>query len=427
MIRAPGYVSDLGPNGQKGWEAYIAEILNGVPGQTGVIAEAAKANGGEAPSVLLDGDPALESGLVPVDWPGYPVRVKQTLNRSDAKLDPFIDWTRAGETVGRATCHEEYLEWRTVRRADGKIVRVELTTETPDYWAKLARFEPRKVVELAAKFAGEATDKVDVRELFGIADPFSVDPFSADGTDVEKAFKLQNWSISGRIRGAYNNGTKSMLHMSQSVNSVNAAVALAVFASYPHGKQVGQNQVALSGPEAIEATAQAAVNCRNSDPTIVGVAVETVFGGSKVALMEAIGLYLVSVNQAGLTFAYGSAVPQNWVSYERGSRGANNPTGVDLFQRLVVEAPPGSANVVGDLLDEDGKQVTTGTQVARLVNVGIYLRKTAPGAVTAPRNIVAAPVVPPCHGNGSGTDNFKALWQKYGSNPAPVLPALRRN
>ncbi len=427
MIRAPGYVSDLGPNGQRGWEAYIGEILNGVPGQAGVISEATQANGGVAPSVLLDGDPALQPGLVPVDWQGYPVRVKQTLNQSDTKLDPFIDWTRAGETLGRATCHEEYLEWRTVRRADGKIVRVELTTETPDYWAKLARYEPRKVVELAAKFAGETTDKVDVPELFGIADPFSVDAFTPDGENVERAFKLQNWSINGRIRGAYNNGTKSILHMSQSVNSVNAAVALAVFAAYPHGKQAGSTQVALSGPEAIEATAQAAVNCRNSDPTIVGVAVETVFGGSKVALMEAIGLYLVSVNQAGLTFADGSSVPQNWFSYERGSRGANNPTGVDLFQRLVVEAPPGNGNVVGDLIDEDGKPVKSGTQIARLINVGLYLRKTAVGVVAAPRNIVMAPVVPPCHGNGSGTDNFKALWQKYTASPAPVVPALRRN
>lgn len=427
MIRAPGYVSDLGPIGQRGWEAYISEILNGTPGKKGVIAEAKQANGGVAPSVLLDGDPALVPGIVPVDWQGYPVRVKQTLNQSDAKLDPFIDWTRAGETVGRAICHEEYLEWRTVRRADGKVIRLEFTTETPDYWAKLARYEPRKLVELAAKFAGETTDKVDVRELFGTADPFSVDPFSAAGEDVENAFIQQNWSINGRIRGAYNNGTKSILHMSNSVNSVNAAVALAVFAAYPHGKQIGPNQIALSGPEAIEATTQAAVNCRNSDPTIVGLAVETVFGGCKVALMEAIGLYLVSVNQAGLTFSDGSAVPQAWFSYERGSRSTNNPTGVDLFQRLVVEAPPGSSTVVGDLLDQDGNLVKSGTQIARLINVGIYLRKTAAGAVTAPKKIVAAPVVPPCHGNGNGTDGFKALWQKYGANPAPVLPTLRRN
>lgn len=362
-----------------------------------------------------------------MDWQGYPVRVKQTLNQPDAKLDPFIDWTRAGQTVGRAICHEEYLEWRTVRRGDGKVVRVELTTETPDYWAKLARYEPRKVVELAAKFAGETVDKVDVQELFGIEDPFSVDPFSRDGQAVENAFRSQNWSTRGHIVGAYNNGIKSIMHMSQSVNSVNAAVALAVFAAYPHGKQVGANQVPLSGPEAIEATTQAAVNCRNSDPTIVGVAIETVFGGSKIALMEAIGLHLVSVNQAGLTFDDRSEVPQSWFSYERGSRAANNPAGVDLFQRLVVEAPPGSSKVVGDLVDQDGKQVKTGTQIARLINVGIYLRKTASGAVTVPKHIVAAPVVPPCHGNGGGTENFQALWQRYSAEPAPMVASLRRN
>lgn len=427
MIRSPGYVSDLGPNGQKGWENYISQILNGNGSEEGVVAEASKHNRGVPPSILLDGDPALEPGVIPVDWQGYPVRVKQTLNLPDARLDPFIDWTRAGQTVGRAVCHEEYLEWRSVRRSDGKIVRIEFTTEAPDYWAKLARFEPRKVVELAAKFAGETTDKVDVQELFGISDPFSVDPFSNEGDDIEDAFRQQNWSSNGKIRGAYNNGTKSIMHMSKGVNSIYAAVALAVFASYPHGKRVGSNEVALSGPEAIEATTQAAVNCRNSDPTIVGVAVETVFGGSKVALMEAIGLYLVSVNQAGLTFADGSAIPQSWFSYERGSRGTNNPVGVDLFQRLVIEAPPGSTAVVGDLLDEDGKQVVSGTQIARLINVGLYLRKTASGTVTAAKNIVEAPVVPPCHGNGGGTEDFEALWKLYDTKTDAVMRALRRN
>lgn len=427
MARAPGYVSDLGPNGQAAWDAYITGILQGTASESGVIAEATSANGGIAPSVLIDGDPALRPGVIPVDWQGYPVRVKQAVNRTDAKLDPMIDWTRAGETVGRAICHEEYLEWRTVRRGDGKIVRVELTTETPDYWAKLARFEPRKVVELAAKFAGEATSQVDIGELFGVADPFSIDPFSPAGAGLENAYRLQNWSRNGRIRGAYNNGVKSIMHMSQSVNSIKAAVALAIFAAYPHGKRAGGNDVPLSGPEAIEGTQQAAVNCRNSDPTIVGVAVETVFSGAKVALMEAIGLYLVSVNQAGLTFDDGSTVPPSWFSFERGSRGINNPVGVDLFQRLVIEAPFGSASVVGDLLDENGKTVTSGTQIARLVNVGLYLRKTAGNAVTAPRNIIAAPAAPACNGSGSDSDIFRDLWDDFSAEPAPLDFTMRRN
>lgn len=62
MIRAPGYLSDLGPTGQRGWEAYIAEILNGVPGQPdqpGALAEASQTDAGVAPSVLLDGDQTL--------------------------------------------------------------------------------------------------------------------------------------------------------------------------------------------------------------------------------------------------------------------------------------------------------------------------------------------------------------------------------
>lgn len=420
MIFAPGFVSDLGQNGQRGWEEYIVGILQGAGDDKGAIARATEANGGEPPSLLMDGDPKLGSGLILVDWPGYPVRVKQVLNKSDLQLDPFIDWSRAGRTVSRAICHEEYLEWRTVRQSDGKISRIEMTTETPDYWAKLARFEPRRLVDLAARFAGEAPDKVDIKELFGLADPFSVDPFSSDGQRIEDAYKAQNWS-SGTIRGDYNNGVRAIMHMSQGVNSTNAAINLAVYAAFPHGKNVNGQDVALSGSEAITDTTQAAVNCRNSDPTIVGVGVEKVFSGSKIALMGAIGIYIVSFNDLGLRLPNGSPMPSSWLSYQRGTRGNANPTGTDLFQRLVLQSPPGSNHTVGDLIDANGNRVESGTQISRLLNVGLYLRATKRGEVTAPKNIIPAPKVPKCPIAGDGAEQFVALWNRY--NTQPVAPA----
>jgi hypothetical protein len=427
-ISTPGFTTDLGDNGREGWSAYINGILNGGGGRPGVLASAASANGGVTPSVLLDGDPTLEPGLLAVDWKGYPVRVKQTLNKTDAKLDPCIDWVRARETMGRAVCHEEYLEWRTVRRSDGKIMRVEFTTETPDYWARLARFEPSKVVELAARFSGEAPSQIDIRELFGTTlDPFTIDPFSAKGAELERAYRQQNWSSGGRIRGAYNNGTKAMMHMAISANSTNAAVALAVFAAFPHGKRVGADEVPLSGAEAILGTAQSAVTCRNSDPTIVGVVIESVFAGAKVALMEAIGLYILTEPEAiGLTFADGSPVPSSWISRQRGSDKHSNPVQTDLFQRLVIEAPPGSSQTVSDLLDPNGKAITSGTQIARHLNVALYARKTADTA-GAQRLLIQAPQVPPCKGNHDSTDVFKDLWERYAvaSAPAPQFAMLR--
>src|SRR5262245_49468662 len=98
-MRAPGFVTDLGPKGQQGWDAYIAGLLTG---PEGALALATADNGGVAPSVLLDGDPALLPGQVQVDWGGYPVRVKQALDQPDIRLDKFIDWTRASLTFGRS-------------------------------------------------------------------------------------------------------------------------------------------------------------------------------------------------------------------------------------------------------------------------------------------------------------------------------------
>jgi hypothetical protein len=427
MVFAPGFVSDLGPNGQRGWDEYINGILMGTAAERGAIETATEANGGQPPSLLLDGDPALAPGMLLVDWPGYPVRVKQALNKSDAELDPFIDWTRAGQTVARGLCHEEYLEWRTVKQPDGKIIRIEMTTETPDYWQKLARYEPRRLVDLAARFAGETTDRVDIQELFGVADPFSIDPFSQAGEQLENAYRAQNWADrAGRIRGHYNNGVRAIMHMAQGANSTNAAIQLAVFAAYPFGKTVNGADVALSGPEAIFATSQAAVNCRNSDPTIVGVGIEKVFSGSKIALMGAIGLYIVSFNGLGLRLPDGSPMPSNWVSYQRGTHGNANPTGRDLFQRLTIHAPPGSALTVGDLVDFDGNRVVSGTQISRLVNVGLFVRATGAGEVTVPRTIIEEPEVPLCPIAGQGSENFVRLWERYSAEPSPDGGALMR-
>jgi hypothetical protein len=418
-ISTPGFTTDLSERGREGWIRYITSILEGTAQKAGVIQQATNVNG-IPPALLLDGDPALESGTLQVDWKGYPERVKQAINKLDAKVDQFLDWTRDGATIARATCHEEYLEWRTVRRADGKIIRIEYTTETPDYWANLARFEPRKLVELAARFAGEAPNKVDIPMLFGTnIDPFIVDPFTKEGEDLEAAYREQNWSVRGKIKGDYNNGKKAMMHMAIHANSTNAAVALAVYAAYPHAKTVGSQTIALSGPEAIAATDQAAVNCRNSDPTIVGSAIQQAFRGAKIALMEAIGLYILTTPlEIGLHFSNGSKVPESWFSRQRGSDRFSNPVGIDLFQRLVIEPPPGSDLTISHLLDVDGKEVKSGAQIARQINVALHLRKTRD--VIGVNPIISNQiVVSPCNGTGEEADNFRALFTKFS---APAMP-----
>lgn len=420
-ISTPGFTTDLSGGGRKAWAAYITGILQGTGQDPGVIQDATARNKGVPPALLLDGDSALETGTLHVDWKGYPVRVKKAINKPDSKVDPFLDWTRAGATVTRATCHEEYLEWRTVRRTDGKIIRIEFTTETPDYWAKLARFEPRKLVELAARFAGEAVSDVNIPMLFGTElDPFTVNPSTKAGESLELAYMNQNWSVDGDIKGDYNNGKKAMMHMAVQANSTNAAIALAVYAAYPHAKIVGGKQVALSGPEAIAATSQAAVNCRNSDPTIVGSAIRQVFGGAKIALMEAIGLYILTAPpEIGLTFADGAAVPDSWFSRQRGSDKLSNPVGLDLFQRLVIEPPPGSTLTISDLVDAGGDPVKSGAQVARQINVALYLRKTKDAAGVKPI-ISNSTVVPPCDGTGADSDSFRDLFSEFSAPATPT-------
>lgn len=416
MAHAPGFVTDLGDRGQRGWSQYLQELLNGGPRGRGALARAAEANEGVAASVLLDGDAALRPGVEPIDWSAYPVRVVQSLNRSAREINAFMDWSGSHGHLGRGYCHEEYLEWRVVRRGE-RLLRIEMTTETPDYWATLARYEPQKVVELAARFAGEPVDQVNVRDLFGIDNPFSVDPFSEAGAQLARSYRGRN-DVRRNERtlpplSAYNNGTKAILHMANPVNSTAAALDLAVFAAYPHATREGAAERALSGPEAITDTAQQAVNCRNSDPTIVGVVIGKVFAGHKLALMDPIGIYITSFDHTRLLHA-GNPIPHEWVSLQRGTSAAANPARQDLFQRLVLQVPPSLGIDLSDLTDEFGDSLSTGGQVARLVTVGLYARTTAQGAVTAPRNVVVLTPQPPrCDTTQEDAREFREVFEEF--------------
>ena len=53
----------------------------------------------------------------------------------------------------KQTCR---VEWRVVRGTDGRIRRVELTTELRDYWTVLAAYEPGRALGFATRQIGTA-------------------------------------------------------------------------------------------------------------------------------------------------------------------------------------------------------------------------------------------------------------------------------
>jgi hypothetical protein len=118
---------------------------------------------------LLTGPDSRTPDVVPVDWGAYPVRIRDCL-QSLPKSYRFLDWSATQGDIGRALNQEEYFEWRVVRGTDGKIRRVEMTTEFPEYWQILAAHHPVTTLRLVARFAGESS--VPSQAVYGSVDPF---------------------------------------------------------------------------------------------------------------------------------------------------------------------------------------------------------------------------------------------------------------
>src|SRR5687768_15134727 len=128
----PGGLRELGEAGRAAWASTVSRCLRSVlpPGKTHPYLQ-------EVP----DGETPALSGP---DWTGLPARVVACLGRRAAlaSLDP------------RRDLQEEYLEWRVVRGSNGRIQRVEMTTELRDLWRVLAAHEPERIVELTGELVG---------------------------------------------------------------------------------------------------------------------------------------------------------------------------------------------------------------------------------------------------------------------------------
>jgi hypothetical protein len=323
---------------------------------------------------------------VHVDWDAFPVQVSACL-RSDERANRLLDWTTADGDQGRVVGHDEYLEWRTVRRAGGKITRIELTTELQDYWRVLAAHRPERVLQLAARFAGELA--VDPRDVYGL------DPFAPGVTPGQRAAAFGQMMLGrpgGRPpRSPYNNGQKAICFMVKSVNTLGAAIRLAAFAAHPFTKAVDGAEQPLTGRELINSTSQAAADCRNSDPTIVETVAKVAFDRRKVVFDDPFGVYISNVRRARILLPDRSGpIPEAWFTLERGTAGTDPDTDPDRFQRLVLQVPPNAEGIeVGDLIFADTDEpIRSGADVVRLVTVNFLVRISGADRVDAPRILV---------------------------------------
>lgn len=97
-------------------------------------------------------------------WMGFPRRLLLNEHRDDRRRAFELSDERGDTPAGRST-QIEYLEWHVERNASGKITKVTFTTEIPEYWDELFRFDRARVLELYRTLVSPAVVEADlVRE-----------------------------------------------------------------------------------------------------------------------------------------------------------------------------------------------------------------------------------------------------------------------
>ena len=105
----------------------------------------------------------------PVPWITMPARFANHQNRRDALIEADAP---AGARNSREN-QPEYSEWFTRRDANGRVMRVDVTTELPEYWRFLGEQQPAKVLAL---YQTHVSPRVVETDLFvdGVYDPQNV-------------------------------------------------------------------------------------------------------------------------------------------------------------------------------------------------------------------------------------------------------------
>lgn len=256
-----------------------------------------------------------------VTWSAFPRHVT---------ISSISDPQRWRTADGSRSRQDEYCEWSVVRDADDNIVRVEFTSEGPEYWEVLAYLQPKTVMDL-------------YRSLIG--------------PDVDEAliFPGGNYDRTNPYNTVTDGG---IVHLVQRANSLGAEIELGAGASI----------VRRRGGELVT-DVQALIRCsrygapeRHSDPHI-GSEVNTLArAGHRVSLADPVGLFIAGCDFADFEMPTQNVVPADCWHVERGSE--------DRALRVRFEPPDGETFSVSEIT-VTGRPITYGAQIVDKMRVGL--------------------------------------------------------
>ena len=280
------------------------------------------------------------------------------------KTPPLIDAQNQVFTGLQYRPQDEYLEWVSIKDAQGIITEVIFTCEGPEYWQKIAEDQDLLLTLyqelLPDHLRNDPHNQVKKDDLVFPRDVWWGGPKPGQPPDFKAGDynPYNKWNSSGCI------------HLTQQNNTLGAEINLARRASllYP----------AKLDPDLICCARYGEVN-RNSDPTIGAAVNAQVVAGNFVSLRNPVGLYMKSLDSSQFTLPNGDPI-ESFGNYFVPLRQSENR---EMIVRARFKVPDGvtfngKQLRVGDLL-ANGTQIVTGGQIANAITMQLFAL-TLPGA-----------------------------------------------
>jgi hypothetical protein len=387
---SPAFLSDFDaiPGQRDAWHQFVSRAFDASIASEASKVKSARRHGKGVvqffnPSTYDPGGALIEQ---PVTWNAFPKELLRRFGRKRALVEADRLWplsvyhfpydpdvptnTGAKEThttdswFYRPTV--EYCEWHVTRDPnDGKIRRVVLTSEPPEYWQALFGDAVDPGDGTPVPFPGDRQLALKLyRELVSphveLEDLIVPEAFTGGGGELYK-------------KGVYNPYNKwntffGAVHLNAPPNQLTAEIQLGADGTILRRDARGE---LIVQPDALIACSGYGGANRNSDPTIGATVNALARLGAMVTLVNPVGLYMDHIDLSGWSVPDGIAA-SDCVKIARGTE--------RMIERLVIEVPRETGVTLGDVTI-GGEPIVFGGQIAECVTVKLVGGAGAIGSV----------------------------------------------
>lgn len=258
-----------------------------------------------------------------IDWSAFPKVVEMNSGGSDT-----LRWQTADRD--RFRHQDEYCEWHVTRNSEGKITRVEFTSEGPEYWSFMAKHAREKVVALYRRFVDPAVNIDDLLDSEGNYDPTN------RWNDPDRGGKLAHLGHESNTLGAFVNiGARSTIIRRRADGTIMTGETELIDCGLYGGRD------------------------RHSDPHIGGEVNALARAGARITMANPVGLSMDGLFPLGWETPDGSDPKEYW-HVDRGTEAHQ--------MRTRYEVPEGRGFVVGDI-KINNRPIEFGGQIADFIRV----------------------------------------------------------